>query len=113
MAGILDRVEIVKLALGYVAAQALHAAATLGIADLLTSGPRDIEELAAATQAHGPSLYRLLRTLCSVGVFVEDERRRFALTSLGETLRTDVPGSVRAAVLWIGEPIHYRSCGDV
>jgi hypothetical protein len=59
----MERVEVVKLALGYVAAQALHAAAKLGIADLLVSGPRDIEGLAASTRAHGPSLYRLLRTL--------------------------------------------------
>jgi hypothetical protein len=109
----MERVEVVNLASGYVVAQALHAAAKLGIADLLASGPRDIEELAAATRAHGPSLYRLLRTLSSAGVFVEDEQCRFALTALGETLRADVPGSVRAAVIWIGDPIHYRSCGGV
>jgi hypothetical protein len=113
MAGLTERAEIVKLALGYVVAQALCAAAKLGIADLLAAGLRDIESLAAVTRAHGPSLYRLLRTLCSAGIFVEDEERRFALTALGETLRTDVPGSVRAAVIWIGEPAHYRSCGDV
>ena len=52
MAGLPERVEIVKLALGYVAAQALHAAGKLGIADLLASGPRGIEELVAATHAH-------------------------------------------------------------
>jgi hypothetical protein len=101
------------MALGYVLADALHAAAKLGIADLLAAGPCHIDELAAATGAHGPSLYRLLRTLGSAGVFTEDEPRRFALTSLGEPLRSDVPGSIRDAVIWIGEPMHARSCGEV
>ena len=113
MAGLMERVEIVNLALNYVMADALHAVAKLGIADLLAAGPRPIDELAAATGAHGPSLYRLLRTLCSAGVFVQDEQCHFALTPLGDTLRTDAPGSIRTAVIWIGAPMHARSCGEV
>src|SRR5579859_3355208 len=38
--------------------QALHVIAELGIADRLADGPAAIDDLAAATGAHRPSLYR-------------------------------------------------------
>src|SRR5713101_3637533 len=74
--------------------QALHVAATLGIADLLADGPKSVEELAQASSSHAPSLYRLLRLLAGAGVFAEDESGRFMLTPLAATLRTDTPDSV-------------------
>ena len=40
-----------------------------------------------------------MRLLASVGVFEERDNGTFALTSLGELLRTGVPGSMRSAVL--------------
>ncbi len=40
-----------------------------------------------------------MRLLASAGVFEEREGGNFALTPLGECLRTDAPGSMRAAVL--------------
>ena len=56
----------------YQTSQAIHVAATLGIADLLEDGPRSADELAEATGARASALYRLLRALASVGVFVEE-----------------------------------------
>jgi 2-polyprenyl-3-methyl-5-hydroxy-6-metoxy-1,4-benzoquinol methylase len=67
--------------------------------DLLKDGANTTEELATATGTHAPSLYRLLRALASIGVFAEDEARRFSLTPLGATLRADVPGSLRFIVI--------------
>ena len=49
-------------------AQIACASAELGIADLLASGPKDVAELAQATQTHAPSLRRLLRTLVTLGL---------------------------------------------
>ena len=43
----------------------------------------------------------------------ETEPGQFALTPLGQTLRRDVPDSVRAAVIWVSEPMHYATCGDL
>jgi hypothetical protein len=57
-----------------------NVAAELGIADLLKDSPRTIDNLAQATGAHPPSLYRLLRLLASEGVFIEQEQGQFALT---------------------------------
>lgn len=42
---------------GYYLTQAVHVAARLGIADLLLDGPRSVEQLARAADAHPPSLY--------------------------------------------------------
>jgi hypothetical protein len=76
--------------------RAVYVAAELGIADRLASGPMSSAELAKATQAHEPSLYRVLRLLASLDVLAEHESRSFSLTVLGERLRTDVPVSMRS-----------------
>jgi len=88
---------------GYYISRAIYVAATLGIADLLAHGPQPSSTLAKATGTHAESLTRVLRLLASVGVFTEQDDRCFALTPLGECLRTGVPGSMRsAAILFAG-----------
>jgi hypothetical protein len=87
------RTEVLDLILGFQISQAIHVAASLGIADLLSAGPRTSTELAVAAGAHPASLYRLLRALAAVGLFHEDDRGRFGLTVHGDALRSDVPGS--------------------
>ncbi len=52
---------------GYRLSQALYVAAQLGLADLLQDGPRTADDLAAASQVHPRSLYRLLRALGAGG----------------------------------------------
>jgi hypothetical protein len=81
------------------AARLVHAAAELGIADHLGEEPRDAAFLATATRCHTPSLARLLRALTAIGVLHETDDRRYALTPLGATLRSEVPGSMRAWAL--------------
>ena len=44
-----------------------------------------------------------MRMLASVGVFTEEPRGKFALTPLGEMLKTDVPGSMRAMAMMLGD----------
>ena len=102
------------MAFGNVVAQAVYAAAKLGLADLLETGPKSVEELARASGAHAPSLARLLRALTSLEVFVEEEATgRFALNPLGATLLSGKPGSVRDAVLMAGDPVFNRPCGEM
>jgi hypothetical protein len=88
-----------QMAMGYFVPRALALAAKLGLADLLRDGPRSAPDLAAATQTHAPSLARVVRLLASAGVFAELPDGTFTLTPLGELLRADAPGSVRALVL--------------
>jgi len=92
---------------GFWVSRALYVAAKLGIPDLLKDEPKSSADLAEATGTHAPSLYRVLRALDSVAVFTEDDRGSFALTPLGATLRTDVPGSLRYfAIEELGENLY-------
>lgn len=91
---------------GHFVAECLHVVAVLGVADLLAKAPKSIEAIASATGCHQLSLYRLMRTLASVGVFTESMPGQFQLTALGETLRSDVAGSLRdKAIFEISAPI--------
>jgi hypothetical protein len=106
-------VAMLQMIASFWVSRAIYIAAKLGLADLLRDGPQSSKELAQATGTHAPSLYRLLRALASVGVLAEDEHGRFALTPLAATLRTDVPGSLRAfAIAELGED-HYPAWGEV
>jgi O-methyltransferase/methyltransferase family protein len=94
--------RIYYLSQGSIITSTLALAAELGIADHLVDGPRSSEELAQATSTHTRSLYRLLRLLCSVGVFTEIKPDSFAQTPLSECLRTGIPGSMRSWLRMIG-----------
>ncbi|MGP0072757.1 MAG: methyltransferase dimerization domain-containing protein [Bryobacteraceae bacterium] len=92
-------VAMLQMVQGLWVSRGVYVAAKLGIADLLKDGPKSSAELANATGTDASALYRLLRALDSVGVFLEESDGRFALTPLGATLRTDVPGSLRYLVI--------------
>ena len=102
-----------RLANGFQVSQAIHVAATLGIADLLTDGARTSDDLAAATGTDARSLYRLLRALAAVGVFREEDGRRFALTELGDGLRSDAPEGIAGWAAFIGRPPYWQAWGDL
>ncbi len=88
---------------GYWTSQAIYAAAKFGIADLLSEGPKSVDELATASGTKADFLYRLLRALASVGIFAEEVDKRFSLTPLAELLRSDAQGSQRSLALMMGE----------
>jgi hypothetical protein len=102
-----------RLVNGYQASQALHVVATLGVADHLADGPRTSDELAAAVGAHAPSLYRILRALATVGVFREEDGRRFALTDVGECLRSDAEEPVGGWAAMVGRPYVWAAWGEL
>src|ERR671939_1797758 len=93
------RDTLLRITNAFRVSQAIHVAAALGIADLLEDGPKSADELAETTGTHAPTLYRLLRALASVGIFIETFGGRFGLTPLAEYLRTNTPGSLRAFVM--------------
>jgi hypothetical protein len=76
---------------------------------LLAAGARTSDHLASVTGTHGASLYRLLRALASHGVLTEVGQHQFALTSLGEALRSGAPGGARATVLTIGGDWQWKA----
>jgi len=103
------REELLSLSRGYRISQAIYVATRLGIPDLLADGPREIDELARATESHPPSLRRVLLFLAGVGVLDKVGPRRFALTPVAAALRTGVPGSLRPSVLLLLETLLARS----
>ena len=86
---------VLRMIQGLHISRAVYVAAKLGVSDLLADGPRSSAELAQLTGAHAPSLYRILRLLAALNVLREQPPGQFALTPLGERLRTDVSGSLR------------------
>jgi hypothetical protein len=91
----------------------VYAAAKLGLADHLAAAPRSAAELAGATRTHAPSLHRLMRTLAGLGILTERDEQQFALTSLGEALKTDAPGSARATLMAFCGPAFWHSWEEI
>jgi hypothetical protein len=92
-----------QLASGYWISQAIYVAAKLGIADFLKEGPQSASEIALATRADKNAVYRLMRALCAVGAFRTAGVDKFAVAALGMPLQSNVPGSLRAMVITLGE----------
>jgi hypothetical protein len=104
--------QLDQMITGYWTSQAIYAAATFGVADLLKDGPRSVDELAEASSTNADALYRLLRALASIGIFSESRPREFALTPLAEPLRSDIDGSKRALALMSGDE-QFRAWGEI
>jgi len=104
---------LIQMANRYRLSQCIHAAARLGIADLLADGPRPVADLAHAAGCHAGALYRLLRALAGLAIFEEQQPGTFALTPLARTLQSKVPGSLRASALVVGEEWHWRMWGEL
>lgn len=101
-----------RMIVGSWVTQAIYVAAEIGIADLLSVGPRTVDDLASETKVHGPSLYRVLRALASLNIFREDEEGRFSLTPMGKLLGSDAAGSKRSLARMAGAEF-YRSWGEL
>lgn len=101
--------RIRQLAWGYIPAALIGVMIELGVPEIIGDGEKPIREIAAAAKANEDALYRMMRTLASFGVFTEISGRRFVLTSAGNCLRGDVPGSLRGYVRWITNGIIFRS----
>ena len=104
--------ELLRLIFGKNVSMAIAVVAKLRVADLLADGAQTLADLAARTKTHAPSLYRVLRTLASVGVFAEQADGRFALTPMGEYLRTGVKGSLRGVADLFGSDWSWRAWGN-
>jgi hypothetical protein len=104
--------QLVQMGMAHWVSHIIHAAAKLGLADHLAKGAASAEQLAGPTGTHAPSLYRLMRTLASLGLMSEHADRRFTLTPLGEALRTGAPGSARATILTMASDWFFGGWGE-
>ncbi len=102
---------MMDLVFSYWRSQVVGVAAKLGIADLLAEKSMSADWLAKETDAEPTALYRLLRAAASVGVLEETAGRTFGLTPLGQTLRSNVPGSMRHLAISVTSEGHWRPWG--
>lgn len=104
---------LMQIASGAMLTQAVGVGAKLAIADLLKDGGKSVDDLAQATGAHPRSLYRVMRSLASVGIFRETSPRVFENTPISDLMRSDVPDSMRNSAIFMAEPWHYNVWGNM
>jgi hypothetical protein len=103
---------MMQMITGFWTSCCIHVAAKLDLADILADGPMRIDDLAERTRCDKRSLYRVLRALSSAGVFREIEAGEFENTGLSDTVRTGVPGSMKAmAITQLGD--HLPAWGNL
>jgi hypothetical protein len=104
---------VMQLAIGHVASRTVHTLVRFRIADHLAEGLRTPAELARVTNTNEPALLRLLRAASSLRLVSEDASLRFALTPLGDALRSDAPRHAASAVLSMGAQSMWRALGEM
>jgi DNA-binding IclR family transcriptional regulator len=103
-------VQIIQMGTACWVSQIVCTAANIRLADHLAGGPKSAADLAAVTGTNPRALHRFMRTLASLGILTWDEEdERFALTPLGDALKSDAPGSARSTVLAMAGPWFWRA----
>lgn len=105
--------RLMKMGMGFIISQAISVAAGFCIADHLKDGAKNADQLAELTETNQPALYRVMRALASVGVFVEDEDGNFSLTPMSEFLRSDHPESLRGITFMMCDREHWNAHGSL
>ncbi|HZQ70731.1 MAG TPA: methyltransferase [Terriglobales bacterium] len=102
-----------QMVIGKWISQALGTIVEIGVPDQLAKGARRCSDIARNAGVSEDGLYRLLRALASVGVFVESAERRFKLTSMGQLLRSDHPESLAGYARFTAHDITWRPWGHL
>ena len=100
-----------QLIMGFRITQLIYVAAKLELSECLARGPLTAEELAPIVGADAGALYRLLRALASLGVFVETTDGRFEMTPTAQLLQRDTPGSLRSTAMLYGDELLWQAFG--
>jgi hypothetical protein len=98
--------QMMQFILGNWISKPIYVAAELGIADMVADRPKSIDELAHMSKTHGPSLYRVMRALASVGIFLETSERSFELTPMAECLKR---GAMRSIAVMFNSDWHDKA----
>jgi len=96
--------RLIQIGSAFWQSRSLYVAAKLGIADELGNNERSTKSIAATLQLDEDHLYRLMRMLASIGIFVETSPGVFKNSKLSHYLMQDNPDNVRAMVLMHNSP---------
>jgi O-methyltransferase domain len=100
---------LMQLLFGKQITYSLAAVARLGVADHMSRHFTLVDEIAGKVAAHPAALFRVMRMLSGLGVFEEAPGQRFALTPVGELLKSDAPGSLRYPAMFFGDEWSTRA----
>ena len=81
----------------------IYVAARVGIADLLSDGPKSLDEIVKATGADRAALARLLAALVTIDICARADEDRYALGETGAALVGDASPSFKAWAILEGE----------
>jgi hypothetical protein len=101
--------KVVDLIFGRWRSQILGAGVKLGVFDTLANGPQHAGRVASELGLDAGMLYRLMRALGSLELLREDTNQTFALTPMGELLRSDHAHTLRGMALWEESPLTYAA----
>jgi SAM-dependent methyltransferase len=104
--------QLMQLSTGYIASTVLYIAVKLRIPDRLAAGPRTAADLARELAVNEDALFRVLRTLASLGVFEQPAARTFSNNTASSMLRSGTPGSMYEMALWMSDPLHFQVYAD-
>jgi O-methyltransferase domain len=107
-----DRLQLRQLIAGFQVSRAIHAAASIGLADHIGDSVMAVPDLALATGCEAVALERLLVALTAVGVLRRDPGGRYGLSGVGHFLRRDVPGTQVHRARLTGSPSFWRTWGE-
>ena len=94
---------------GFLLSSCLYAVTQTGIADALGDTPKTAQDLATTTGTHAGALVRILRVLCSVGIF-EARDGSYLHTPASRLMQKNHPQSVRGYVMAM-MPIFWEPFG--
>ena len=101
---------LTQLVAGARLAQAIAVIAKLGVADLLSAGPRAPAEFASANSCESTECTVVLRALAWARIFAED-RGSFGLKPLAAPQCSNAANSIRAYAVMAGERWVWQSIG--
>jgi O-methyltransferase domain/Dimerisation domain len=101
-------VQLIQMATGCWISQLISTAANLSIADHLAGGPKSAREIAEAVRCNPRTIHRFMRALANFGILTRAGSQKFALTPLGEALKSDAPGAARSTVLMTAGPLVWK-----
>jgi hypothetical protein len=104
---------LLQLLFGKHVAYCVSAVARLGVPDQMDGAPHPIGDLAEKVGVRKELLYRVMRLLGSVGVFLELPGQHFALTPVSRLLKTGEPGSLRNLAIMFGDPWSAQSYAHI
>src|SRR5690242_19384409 len=102
-----------QMVIGKWISQALGTVVEIGVPEQLARGARRCSDIAREAGVSEDGIYRLLRALESLGLFVESADRRFKLTGMGKLLRSDHPESLAGYARFVAHDSTWRPWGQL